>query len=62
VQVISPGGVETEMLTQVRQDIPTDELIQPQEIAELILYLVTHQGNAVIDELHIRRKSSNPWF
>jgi NAD(P)-dependent dehydrogenase (short-subunit alcohol dehydrogenase family) len=62
VHVICPGGVETEMVTQVRPDIPTDELIQPQEIAELILYLVTHQGNAVVDELHIRRKSSNPWF
>ena len=62
VHVICPGGVETEMVTQVRPDIPTDELIQPREIADLILYLVTHQGNAVIDELHIRRKSSNPWF
>ncbi|MHC4469087.1 MAG: SDR family NAD(P)-dependent oxidoreductase [Planctomycetota bacterium] len=62
VHVICPGGVETEMVTQVRPDIPTDELIQPEEIAELIMYLVTHQGNAVVDELHIRRKSSNPWF
>ena len=62
VHVICPGGVETEMVTQVRPDIPKEELIAPQEIADLILYLVTHQGNAVIDELHVRRKSSNPWF
>ena len=62
VHVICPGGVETPMVTQVRPDIPADELIAPQEIAELILYLVTHKGNAVLDELHIRRKSSGPWF
>ena len=61
VHVICPGGVETEMITQVRPDIPQDELIAPQEIADLILYLVTHRGNAVVDELHIRRTSSVPW-
>ena len=62
VHVICPGGVETEIVARVRPDIPKNELIQPQEIAELVLYLVTHQGNAVIDELHVRRKSSSPWF
>ena len=61
VHVICPGGVETEMITEVRPDIPKEELIVPQEIAELILYLVTHRGNAVVDELHIRRTSSMPW-
>ena len=62
VHVICPGGVETPMVTRVRPDIPTDELIAPEEIAELVLYLVTHTGNAVVDELHIRRKTSAPWF
>ena len=62
VHVICSGGVETEMVTQVRPDIPKEELINPREVAELILYLVTHQGNAVVDELHIRRKTSGPWF
>ena len=42
-------------------NIPKEELISPQEIADLILYLVTHRGNAVVDELHIRRTSSMPW-
>ena len=35
---------------------------KPPEIAELVVYLVTHKGNAVIDELHIRRAASSPWF
>ena len=43
-------------------DIKKEDLMQPEEIAELVLYLVTHKGNAVIDELHIRRAASSPWF
>lgn len=62
VHVICPGGVLTDMVQRVRPDIRKDELIKPQEIAELVLYLVTHEGNAVIDELHIRRATSTPWF
>ena len=62
VHLLCPGGVDTEMVGSVRPDIKKDELIQPEEIAELVLYLVTHKGNAVIDELHIRRATSTPWF
>ena len=62
VHLLCPGGVDTEMVGSVRPDIKKDELIHPEEIAELVLYLVTHKGNAVIDELHIRRATSTPWF
>jgi NAD(P)-dependent dehydrogenase (short-subunit alcohol dehydrogenase family) len=62
VHLLCPGGVDTELVQKVRPDIKRDELMQPEEIAELILYLVTHKGNAVIDELHIRRATSTPWF
>jgi NADP-dependent 3-hydroxy acid dehydrogenase YdfG len=50
------------MVARVRPDIHKDELIKPEEIAELVLYLVAHKGNAVIDELHIRRATLAPWF
>jgi 3-oxoacyl-[acyl-carrier protein] reductase len=62
VHVLCPGGVDTDMVDRVRPDIAKDELIKPQEIAELVLYLVTHKGNAVVDELRIRRATSSPWF
>ena len=62
VHLLCPGGVDTDMVQRVRPDIKKDELIGADEIAELVLYLVTHKGNAVIDELHIRRASSSPWF
>ena len=62
VHLLCPGGVDTELVTKVRPDIKKQDLMQPDEIAELVLYLVTHKGNAVIDELHIRRAASTPWF
>jgi len=62
VHVLCPGGVNTDMVDRVRPDIAKDELIKPEEIAELVLYLVTHKGSAVVDELRIRRAASSPWF
>jgi 3-oxoacyl-[acyl-carrier protein] reductase len=62
VHVLCPGGVATDMVARVRPDIARDELIKPEELAELVHYLVTHRGNAVVDELHIRRATSAPWF
>ena len=62
VHLLCPGGVDTDMVARVRPDIHKDELIKPEEIAELVSYLVTHKGNAVVDELHIRRATSAPWF
>ena len=62
VHVLCPGGVDTELVGAVRPDIKKEDLIGPEEIAELVLYLVTHKGNAVVDELHIRRAVAAPWF
>jgi len=62
VHVICPGGVDTEMVGRVRPDINKDELMAPSEIAEVVVYLVTHKGNAVMDEVHLRRATSSPWF
>ena len=62
VHLLCPGGVNTDLVKNVRPDIKTEDLIGPDEIAELVLYLVTHMGNAVMDELHIRRATAAPWF
>ncbi len=62
VHVICPGGVDTEMVSRVRPDIKKDELIGPDEIARLVVFLVTQTNNAMIDDIHIRRQSSAPWF
>ena len=57
VHLISPGGVATEMVRQMRPDIDADELIQPEEIAGLVRFLVTWEGKGTVDQLYIRRYS-----
>lgn len=57
VHLISPGGVATEMVKKMRPDIKADELIQPEEIAEIVHFLVTRKGLGTIDQFYIRRYS-----
>jgi 3-oxoacyl-[acyl-carrier protein] reductase len=61
VHVISPGGVATGMVELTRPDIDPSTLISPEEIAEIVLFLLTHRGNAVIDEINVRRSATPPW-
>ncbi|MDR1381588.1 MAG: SDR family oxidoreductase [Tannerella sp.] len=61
VHLISPGGVATEMVTGVRPDIHAEELIQPEEIAEIVRYIVNHNGNGTIDHFYIRRFEGLPF-
>ncbi len=55
VHLISPGGVATEMVKKMRPDIDPSELIQPEEIAEIVRFLVTRKGSGTIDQFYIRR-------
>ncbi len=57
VHLISPGGVATEMVRSMRPDIKADELIQPEEIGEIVRFLVTRKGQGTIDQFYIRRYS-----
>ena len=61
VHAICPGGVDTQLLSQARPDLDRSVLMQPEELADIVLSLVTRQGNAVIDEIHVRRAISTPW-
>ena len=55
VHLISPGGVATEMVKKMRPDIDPSELIQPEEIAEIVRFIVTRKGTGTIDQFYIRR-------
>jgi 3-oxoacyl-[acyl-carrier protein] reductase len=61
VHAVCPGGVATEMVTKARPDINTDELLQPDDIADLVAYLVGLPKHAMIDLVHIRRATSKPY-
>ena len=58
VHLISPGGVATEMVKKMRPDIKPEELLQPEEIAEIVRFLVTRKGSGTIDQFYLRRYSS----
>jgi len=61
VHVIAPGGVATDMVGKMRPDLDTSMLIAPEEIADIVEFLLVHRGNAAIDEINVRRSSNNPW-
>ena len=61
VHAVCPGGVATELVSRARPDLDLSVLMQPQEIADVVTFLVTRRGNAVIDEINLRRESSTPW-
>jgi 3-oxoacyl-[acyl-carrier protein] reductase len=61
VHLVSPGGVDTGLATHMRPDLDRSGLTSPEEIAEAILFLLLLEGNAVVDELNIRRPGKSPW-
>ncbi len=62
VHAINPGGVYTDMVKTMRPDLSPEGLIKADEIAEVVLFLLTHRNNAMIDDIHIRRANGTPWF
>jgi 3-oxoacyl-[acyl-carrier protein] reductase len=61
VHLISPGGVDTELAARMRPDLDRSGHTTPEEIAETVLFLLRQEGNAVIDEVNIRRPGKSPW-
>jgi NAD(P)-dependent dehydrogenase (short-subunit alcohol dehydrogenase family) len=61
VHVVCPGGVDTGMIGDARPDLDRAALITPEEVAEVVVFLVTRRGNAVIDQIDIRRSAASPW-
>ncbi len=61
VHIIAPGGVDTDMLSQTRPDLDRSMLASPEEIADIVMFILTHRGKAVMDEINIRRYSNSPW-
>lgn len=62
VHVLCPGGVDTELAAQARPDLDRSILMAPQEMADIVLFLISQRGNAVIDMVCVRRATSSPWF
>lgn len=61
VHTIAPGGVATDMVKTTRSDIDESQLIQPEEIADIVAFLLKNRRNGVIDNINIRRSNSTPF-
>ncbi len=61
VHAVCPGGVDTEMATQARPDLDRSVLIQPADVARVVAMLLEMDGNAVIDQVQMRRATSVPF-
>ena len=61
VSAILPGGVETGLIGDARPDLARAQLLQPEDIAQTVLFLLSLPERAAIDEIYIRRRSSKPF-
>jgi len=60
VHLLNPGGVITEPMRRAidsgrRPDLKTARMMVPQDMADIVLFLVTREGNMMIDEVSPRR-------
>ena len=62
VHAIAPGGVYTDMVKISRPDLKPDGMIQPEEIADIVHFLLENRGNAVIDEIIVHRIGKQPFL
>jgi 3-oxoacyl-[acyl-carrier protein] reductase len=60
VSLISPGGVDTGMVAEARPDLDRSVLLEPDDIAQAVAYLLSLSDRAAVDEIYIRRRSSTP--
>lgn len=61
VHAICPGAVDTPMAGDARPDLDRSGLIQPDDIAAAVMFLLTLSDSAVIDQLDIHRANATPW-
>jgi NAD(P)-dependent dehydrogenase (short-subunit alcohol dehydrogenase family) len=60
VSAICPGGVDTRMVREERDDIVPEEWMDPEDIGRLAVFLASLPPKAAIDEVVIRRFAASP--
>lgn len=61
VSAVLPGGVNTKMVADARPDLDPKILLQPEDIAHTVLYLLSLSDRAAVDQIYIRRRGSQPF-
>ncbi len=55
VHAICPGGVDTKLTADARPETDRTDWMRPEDIAHVVLMLLTQHERATIDEIYIRR-------
>jgi NAD(P)-dependent dehydrogenase (short-subunit alcohol dehydrogenase family) len=61
VSAVLPGGVDTEMARAARPDLDPADLLQPEDVAQTVMYLLSLSDRAAVDQIYIRRRTSQPF-
>ncbi len=61
VSAVLPGGVDTDMVRAARPDLDRSVLLQPSDVAQTVLYLLSLSDRASVDQIYIRRRGSQPF-
>ncbi len=65
VIAVSPAGVRTDMMKAIqpyRPDLKPENLIEPEDVAEVVVFVVALPEKAEIDNVVIRRRAAQPYF
>jgi len=60
VTAICPGGVDTQLVRDQRDDVDFSQYMRPESIAKLCLFVAQLPPDAAIDEVMIRRVGADP--
>ncbi len=61
VSAVLPGGVDTAMGAEARPDLDRSALLQPEDVAQAVLYLLSLSERAAVDQIVIRRRGARPF-
>lgn len=61
ISLVHPGGVDTDLVKDVRPDLDRSILMQPEDIAQTVMYLLSLSKRAMVDEIYIRRSTGKPF-
>ena len=62
VHAICPGGVDTRLTADARPGADRSDWMQPEDVAHVVLMLLTQSEGATIDEIYVRRYDASPIY
>ena len=61
VHILCPGGILTDMVAKANPALVNQPCILPEDIADIIEFILTHRTNAIIDQVNIHRYGKEPF-